>query len=95
VTGAGEIVVRRYDILNDPALLIGEISTDDASKSIRLSAQRKQESEDAILKLNSEIFQTDPEECYFEVAPGELQAVVGRVASGKVRLLCNSQRNHS
>jgi ATP-binding cassette subfamily C (CFTR/MRP) protein 1 len=101
--GHGEIVVKDATIFwNDPALPIGDISTDDAGKStaftVRSSAHStKQESEETIsdsetpaVKYSKPIL----ENVTFDVAPGELCAVVGRVASGK-STLCSAILNET
>jgi ATP-binding cassette subfamily C (CFTR/MRP) protein 1 len=96
--GHGEIVIKDATIFwNDPALPIGESSMDDAIKSSAHSA--KQESEDACTITDSEtpaLKYSKPilENVTFDVAPGELCAVVGRVASGK-STLCSAILNET
>lgn len=103
--GHGEIVVKDATIFwNDPALPIGEISTDDAGSSAAFTIgssahSTKQESEHALKKADSEtpaVKYSKPilKNVTFDVAPGELCAVVGRVASGKSSL-CSAILNET
>lgn len=84
--GHGEIVVKDATIFwNDPALPIGELSTDEAGKSTAFA-----DSETAAVKYSKPILKN----VTFNVAPGELCAVVGRVASGK-STLCSAILNET
>jgi ATP-binding cassette subfamily C (CFTR/MRP) protein 1 len=103
--GHGEIVVKDATIFwNDPALPIGEISSDDAGKSAAFTVASsthgtKQDSDHASTIADSEtpaVKYSKPilENVTFDVAPGELCAVVGRVASGK-STLCSAILNET
>jgi ATP-binding cassette subfamily C (CFTR/MRP) protein 1 len=103
--GQGEIVVKDATIFwNDPALPIGEISTDDPGRSTAFTIgssahSTKQESEHALKNADSEtpaVKYSKPilKNVTFDVAPGELCAVVGRVASGKSSL-CSAILNET
>jgi ATP-binding cassette subfamily C (CFTR/MRP) protein 1 len=93
-TGRGEIVVKDATIFwNDPALPIGEISTDDANRSAAFTiglSGHSADSETPAVTYSKPILNN----VTFDVAPGELCAVVGRVASGK-STLCSAILNET